>query len=1056
MEPWNYLCPGCMREIKEKKDTGIGKDGGNPEKSAERGHGRTDFCCPYCGFSESGYKQNPRCLPLNTILAGKYLVGKVLGEGGFGITYMGYDLNMKARIAIKEYFPVELVSRDTTRLTSPDGSPVSGGGSDRVISLSGEKSKTYQQGLKKYVDEARNVSQFAGIPGIVSVKDFFYENDTAYIVMEYIEGISLKEYLRQKGGKLSEEETLAILRPVLEALEKVHAAGIVHRDISPDNIMLTFVEEGKAGAGQSGVAAVYGNISVVKLIDFGAARMTSKNDQKSLTIILKHGYAPEEQYRSHGEQGPWTDVYALCAVLYRMLTGKVPEPAMDRLFSDGLNRPEELGVQITPAVSEAIMCGLAVKKEDRIQSVRELMDALYAGKKLKKRGSGKLSRPVLIAAAAAGVLVVILAAGITGALRTGHGTAGRNAASGQNTTNGQNADSRNTEGLPGAQNPADAGNPGQNSDKDALAEENTLVLEEETEEEDWEILVARTPQTSGAAGGSHAVFVREDGTVASCGSNTFGQRNLSEWSRVAAVAAGDNFTAGLRENGTVLVAGELEGKEDVERWENVTAISASEEHLLGLTTDGKILANIDYSGMDAGENTDFTEWENIRAISAGLYVMAALTEDGRVLTVGFDGWTPAEISGWEDVTDLACSQRIVYGLTEDGSVKSADMWSDQPPYERIAGIEELQDLVQIGADITSVYGVTADGKPCLAGQEYETQEAAEIFSDWDPLFCLARANDTGSMAGLGTDGSLIKGDSNYGSSTPEEMTGIARVEILNGLDTYGTALIGMTQEDRFLTYGDNRYIHTSQLAAAEEVSQIVELEYTDSVGLSYSPAWLDGDGTLYMEKDLWIEPVLEGCVQIVPGNKDQVYCICALMEDRTVSVLSAHYEGTLPEGIREAAQWTGITQLAGCSDRFRSDSIVLGLKEDGTVVSAATSGFFQTLEGDWTQIDSLYSGDYAIGAIRKDGTAQFLEDSPEYNYGQYNTSGWTDLTQLALGQFHTAGLRSDGTVYATGRNDEGQCDVEDWTDIVWIAAGPSCTVGVRADGTLAVAGEIGW
>ena len=357
-------------------------------------------------------KQNPRALAVNTVLAGKYLVGPVLGEGGFGITYVGYDLNMEIRIAIKEYFPVELVTRDTTRRSSGGGGSASngsvpgssvpgasvyggdipsaggvsssGGGSDRVISLSGEKSKTYQQGLKKYVDEARNVSQFADIPGIVSVKDFFYENDTAYIVMEYIEGISLKEYLKQKGGKLSEEESLAILRPVLEALEKVHAAGIVHRDISPDNIMLTFAEEGKTGAGQSGVSAVYGNISAVKLIDFGAARMTSKNDQKSLTIILKHGYAPEEQYRSHGEQGPWTDEYALCAVLYRMLTGKVPEPAMDRLFSDGLKSPEELGVKVSPAVSEAIMRGLAVKKEERIQSVRELMDALYAGKKLKK------------------------------------------------------------------------------------------------------------------------------------------------------------------------------------------------------------------------------------------------------------------------------------------------------------------------------------------------------------------------------------------------------------------------------------------------------------------------------------------------------------------------------------------------------------------------------------------------------------------------------------------------------------------------------------------------
>ena len=353
-------------------------------------------------FNLKTEKQNPRCLAVNTVLAGKYLVGPVLGEGGFGITYAGYDLNMETRIAIKEYFPVELVTRDTTRRTvGKDGTAsggqvsesasTSGGGSDRVISLSGEKSKTYQQGLKKYVDEARNVSQFADIPGIVSVKDFFYENDTAYIVMEYIEGVSLKEYLKQKGGKVSEEEALAILRPVLEALEKVHAAGIVHRDISPDNIMLTFTEKEKAEqasasdtASTSASTAVYGNISAVKLIDFGAARMTSKNDQKSLTIILKHGYAPEEQYRSHGEQGPWTDVYALCAVLYRMLTGKVPEPAMDRLFSDGLKSPEELGVKVSPAVSEAIMRGLAVKKEERIQSVRELMDALYAGKKLKK------------------------------------------------------------------------------------------------------------------------------------------------------------------------------------------------------------------------------------------------------------------------------------------------------------------------------------------------------------------------------------------------------------------------------------------------------------------------------------------------------------------------------------------------------------------------------------------------------------------------------------------------------------------------------------------------
>lgn len=178
---------------------------------------------------------------------------------------------------------------------------------------------------------------------MVSVKDFFYENVTANIVMEYIEGESLKDYLKEKNGRLSEEEALAILKPVIEALIQIHKAGIIHRDLSPDNIMLTFkdgVESGAGHAAPAGQAKLLQatdqskpqkgfdqakppqkgrRIDSVKLIDFGAARMTAKNDQKSLTIILKHGYAPEEQYRTHGEQGPWTDVYAICAVLYRML-----------------------------------------------------------------------------------------------------------------------------------------------------------------------------------------------------------------------------------------------------------------------------------------------------------------------------------------------------------------------------------------------------------------------------------------------------------------------------------------------------------------------------------------------------------------------------------------------------------------------------------------------------------------------------------------------------------------------------------------------------------------
>ena len=301
--------------------------------------------CSYCRFDLSEYKSNPRCLPLGSMLHDRYMIGKVVGEGGFGITYIALDKQTETPVAIKEYFPSTVANRDC-----------SNGGSHFIYFFDKKDEGTYKNGFEKYTHEAEILQQFNDLDGIVSIRDFFNENNTAYIVMEYIDGITLKEYLAT-NGTLTPAETFELMTPVLLALEKIHEKGIIHRDISPDNIMIRV-----DGA--------------FKLIDFGAARLTNDEDGKSMTIILKRGFAPEEQYRSKGIQGPWTDIYALCATMYKVMTNRVPPEAMDRLVSDGIRPIYAYGLDISDDQAAALEKGLAVRAHDRYQNVRDLRLAL--------------------------------------------------------------------------------------------------------------------------------------------------------------------------------------------------------------------------------------------------------------------------------------------------------------------------------------------------------------------------------------------------------------------------------------------------------------------------------------------------------------------------------------------------------------------------------------------------------------------------------------------------------------------------------------------------------
>ncbi len=303
--------------------------------------------CPTCGLTQGAYSPAPHHLPPGIILAKRYLVGRVLGEGGFGITYIGCDLRLEVKVAIKEYFPRDWASRYADSSLT-------------VSTRTGKGDRSYDQGLKKFLYEARVMARMEKHPQVVTVRDFFEANNTAYIVMEYVEGTDFKELVKQHGGSIPTQELLRIIEPLFAGLSAVHEAGLIHRDISPDNLML------ERGA--------------VRLLDFGCARESSHGSgnltEETMSIMLKPGYSPLEQYQRSG-QGPWTDVYALSAVIYYCLTGRVPPQALDRIMDDDLVPPRQLGVDMTAGQEKALLHGLCTLPRKRYQSVTELYAGLY-------------------------------------------------------------------------------------------------------------------------------------------------------------------------------------------------------------------------------------------------------------------------------------------------------------------------------------------------------------------------------------------------------------------------------------------------------------------------------------------------------------------------------------------------------------------------------------------------------------------------------------------------------------------------------------------------------
>ena len=293
------------------------------------------------GQIETTFIQNTSALPPGTLLHNRYVIKCVLGQGGFGITYEGTDRTLNQRVAIKEYFPKSFAERHTSI-------------SKTVQASSTGSLAPYQKGMSSFLREARNLAMFSGEDSFVHVSNFFEENGTAYIVMEYVDGVTVEEFIR-RNGPVTFDQCMTYIIPVMNALGKVHERRLIHRDVSPSNIMIL-------------------RDNRVKLLDFGAAREVTP-DHQTMSVIVRPNYAPIEQYSPHRVQGPYTDVYALCATIYTMLTGRVPTNCIARVSSrEPMAPPSAYGAVITPVQEEVLMQGLALQPEDRIQTMAELRD----------------------------------------------------------------------------------------------------------------------------------------------------------------------------------------------------------------------------------------------------------------------------------------------------------------------------------------------------------------------------------------------------------------------------------------------------------------------------------------------------------------------------------------------------------------------------------------------------------------------------------------------------------------------------------------------------------
>ena len=627
------------------------------------------YPCPRCGFDPGAESAFPYALQPGMILNGKYVVGTVLGQGGFGITYIGWDLALESKVAIKEYFPSAQVSRTHTGQGTLQWYNTEAGRSAR------------DSGREMFLKEARKMSRVRDIPQVVRVQDLFQQNNTAYIVMDFVEGETLKNRLK-KTGPLSWEKAKEIFLPAIDAMEQVHKAGLVHRDVSPDNLMLT--------PGGS-----------VKILDLGAAKDLNINTGASSMQVAKGGFSPLEQYIQTGGSGPWTDVYAMAATMYYTLTGVLPLPSVDRLAEDTLRWDLPQLTALPETVRTALQKAMTISPKARTQSMGEFYSQLHP----KKTADKTVTPPQQTGRRASGDengIYVCLPKTATPAQRRKIAELAEAlcAFTDSPDTIAQGLDlwhilgKRNTTICAGE------------SHTVGITANGIVVAAGSNDKKQCE-LRGWSDIISIAASGNHTVGLKSDGTVVATGLRSDGQCDVDGWKNIIAVTSGAYHTIGLKADGTVAATGwGKNGQCDVSRWKDIVAVSAGSYHTLGMKADGTVVS----AGDNGYGQCNISRWKDIVAISAGAWHTIGLKADGTVVAVGFNRSGQCDVGTWKDIVAISAGKFHTVGLRADGTVVAAGANANGQ-----CDVKNWKGIIAISAGDIYTVGLKADGTVVAVG-----------------------------------------------------------------------------------------------------------------------------------------------------------------------------------------------------------------------------------------------------------------------------------------------------------------------------------------------------